>query len=84
MARTAWQLQEAKNKLSEVIDRAQKSGPQTVTRHGRAAAVILSADDYRKMTGGRKGLVAFFRSSPLVGEELDVRRSDDRGREINL
>ncbi len=42
----SWPLQEAKNRLSEVVRRARSEGPQTVTVHGRRTAVILSAEDY--------------------------------------
>ncbi|WP_287003147.1 type II toxin-antitoxin system Phd/YefM family antitoxin [Sphingobium sp.] len=45
-----WQLQEAKDQLSEVIETAQARGPQMITRHGRPRAVLLSASDYSAMT----------------------------------
>ena len=44
-----WQLQEAKNKLSEVVDEAMQNGPQLITRRGLEAAVVISFADYRKM-----------------------------------
>ena len=44
-----WQLQEAKNRFSEVVEEAIQHGPQTVTRHGREAVVIVSYDDYIKL-----------------------------------
>jgi prevent-host-death family protein len=49
----AWQLQEAKDQLSEVIETAQVRGPQMITRHGRPRAVLLSAADYAAMTSQR-------------------------------
>ena len=42
----AWQLQEAKAKFSELVQKAIEEGPQTVTRHGKEAVVILSAEEY--------------------------------------
>lgn len=42
----SWPLQDAKNRFSEVVRRARSEGPQTVTVHGRRAAVVLSAEDY--------------------------------------
>jgi prevent-host-death family protein len=72
-----WQLQEAKNKLSEVVDEATHRGPQVITRRGVEVAVILSYADYRKITEAKKKLSAFFRESPLAGVKLDLRR--DRG-----
>ena len=41
MAGAKWQLQEAKNRLSEVVRKAQHEGPQTITLHGRDAAVVV-------------------------------------------
>ena len=69
-----WQLQEAKNKLSEVVDDAVKSGPQVITRRGIETAVVLSMDDYKKMLVGQKRLSDFFRESPLVGVDIDASR----------
>jgi|APIni6443716594_1056825.scaffolds.fasta_scaffold40106_2 antitoxin Phd len=72
-----WQLQEAKNKLSEVVDEAAHHGPQVITRRGVEVAVIISYADYRKISGAKRKLSAFFRESPLAGVKLDLRR--DRG-----
>jgi antitoxin Phd len=44
-----WQLQEAKAKLSEVIDSAESSGPQVITRRGVEAAVVVPIEQWRKM-----------------------------------
>jgi prevent-host-death family protein len=44
-----WQLQEAKQKLSEVVDRSLTEGAQTITRHGVATAVVLSIDEFREL-----------------------------------
>src|SRR3546814_11116874 len=49
----AWQLQEAKDQLSEVIETAQLRGTQMITSHGRPRAVLLSAADYSAMTSQR-------------------------------
>ncbi|HET7922954.1 MAG TPA: type II toxin-antitoxin system Phd/YefM family antitoxin [Gammaproteobacteria bacterium] len=80
----AWQLQEAKNKLSRVVAEAQKSGPQVITVHGKEAAVLLSAAEYRKLARKQGSLIQFFRKSPLHGIELDLRRPRDTGRKIEL
>lgn len=69
-----WQLHEAKNKLSQVVDDAIADGPQVITRHGQEVAVIVAYDAYRAMTAAPESLVTFFRQSPLVGEELDLER----------
>ena len=46
-----WQLQEAKSRFSEVVDLSLREGPQTVTRRGEAAVVVLSVKEYRRLTG---------------------------------
>jgi antitoxin Phd len=79
-----WQFQEAKNKLSQVVDLAQTQGPQIITRHGKEAAVVLSFAAYQELSRPRTTLLAFFESSPLYGMTLDTTRSTDTGREIDL
>jgi prevent-host-death family protein len=79
-----WQLQEAKNRFSEVVEEALRKGPQTVTRHGEEAVVVLSVEDYRKLTKPSIGLVDFFRHSPLKGVKLDLARSKELSREVSL
>ncbi len=79
-----WQLQVAKNRLSEVVDRAIDQGPQIITRRGSEAAVVLSIDEFRRMRRPETSLVEFFRTSPLAEGELDLERDQDPGREIEL
>ena len=74
----AWQLQEAKNRFSEVVEEAIKDGPQVVTKRGVETVVILSYSKYLELTAPRQKLSAFFRESPLAEVELDLRR-DTRG-----
>jgi prevent-host-death family protein len=73
--RRVWQLQEAKNKLSEVVDRAIRHGPQVITRRGVEAAVVVSLTEYAKLRHGKGKLSEFFRRSPLVGLSLDRDKS---------
>ena len=79
-----WQLQEAKNRLSQVVDSALHDGPQTITLRGKPAAVVVSFDEYRKLTKPHTGLAQFFQQSPLNGIELDLSRSADLAREVEL
>ena len=50
-----WQLQEAKNKFSHLVDKAHHEGPQIVTRHGKESVVILAIEDYQKLGGCHSG-----------------------------
>ena len=79
-----WQLQHAKNKLSELVDRAVEEGPQVITRRGVETAVVVSVTDYRRMATPKQSLVDFLRTSPLAGVDLDLERDLDPGREIEL
>lgn len=79
-----WQLQDAKNRLSELVRKAREEGPQVITLHGRDAVVVVSAKEYGKLSRPRGSLVEFLRKSPLVGTELDLVRSRDTGRRIEL
>jgi prevent-host-death family protein len=82
---TKWQLQEAKNRLSEVVRKASHEGPQVITLRGDDAVVVVAADEYARLTGKPKGtLVAFFRKSPLGTVALDLTRSRDTGRRVEL
>jgi len=80
MARV-WQLQEAKNKLSEVVEEALRHGPQVITRRGKETAILLSYADYRRMLLDQQKLSDFFRASPLAGVELDLTRDRSPNRD---
>ena len=80
-----WQIQEAKARLSEVIKNAQNEGPQEITLHGKPVAVLLSREQYEKLTGIEESLVDFMRRSPLAGDEsVDIERDRSLTREIEF
>jgi prevent-host-death family protein len=79
-----WQLQEAKNRLSQVVELALHDGPQTITLRGKPSAVVVSFDEFRKLTMPQTGLSQFFKQSPLCDVELDFSRSADLSREVEL
>ena len=82
---TRWQLQDAKNRLSEVVRKAQDEGPQVITLRGNDAVVVIAAGEYQKLSCRPKGTLAqFLHSSPLSGVKLDLRRSRDTGRAVPL
>jgi antitoxin Phd len=80
---SVWQVQEAKTKLSEVIEEANTKGPQIITRHGSERAVVLSIRDYRALTAHKPDLRAYLLGGPKV-DEFAVERDPDLGREISL
>lgn len=78
----AWQLQEAKQRFSELVRRALSSGPQVVTRHGRAAVVVVAAAEFGKLRR-RAGFKEFLRTAPDLSR-LDLRRDRKPARRITL
>lgn len=80
----SWQLQEAKNRLSQLVQEADQSGPQVITVHGREAAVLISAKDYRKLQGQEGSLADFLRKSPWADSGIPIERDRDTGREVDL
>jgi antitoxin Phd len=76
-----WQLEDAKNKLSEVIERALKQGPQLITRRGEKAVVVISYKEYARMKKSQSKLSGFFRASPLAKVDLNLKRDKSLPRE---
>jgi antitoxin Phd len=79
-----WQLQEAKNRFSEVVNKALEEGPQIVTRHGEEIVIILSKAEYNRLVKSQTSLLEFFRQSPLVGIELELERDSSMPRNVDL
>ncbi len=82
--KNVWQLQEAKAKFSEVINKAVQHGPQVITKNGVETALLISIDDYKKVNKKESKLSQFFRNSPLSNINLDLQRSKDLLRNIEL
>lgn len=82
----SWQLQDAKNKFSQVVREAQKE-PQVILVRGEEKAVLVSAERYRELVGQgeREGsLMSFLQTSPWAEVELDIERSRDTGRAVEF
>ena len=77
-----WSLQDAKARFSELVHVCMKDGPQLVTRHGRKAVVIMTVQEYEKVTRPKQGLKEFFLSAPRI--DLEIARSEDTGRNVEL
>jgi prevent-host-death family protein len=58
-----WPLQDAKNKLSELLETVLRQGAQTITRHGKPIAVVVSAEAYARLQPAEK-LVEIMRDCP--------------------
>jgi prevent-host-death family protein len=77
-----WPLQEAKNKFSALVNQALAEGPQWVTRRGQKAVVVISAEEYERVTKPKKSFKAFLRTLPLG--DLDLRRDDESDRDARF
>ncbi len=86
----SWQLQEAKQKFSELVRRAEREGPQVVTRHGEEVVVVVPADEYRSMIERENGekkmdFKEFLMSAPEGLEMIFAERpKDDYPRGVDL
>lgn len=78
-----WRLAEAKNRLSEVINKALSEGPQKITRRDDTV-IILSKKDYEKLTGKQSGFKDFLLNQTPKIDDLDLNRDKTQMREIDL
>ncbi|WP_020494458.1 type II toxin-antitoxin system prevent-host-death family antitoxin [Verrucomicrobium sp. 3C] len=70
----AWSVSKAKAKLSEGIQRALSDGPQTITRKGRKAVVVVSAEEWERKTRRTGNLAEFFAESLLRDAKVKIER----------
>jgi prevent-host-death family protein len=84
MKANIWTVAEAKAKLSEVIERARRGTPQTITRNRRTTVVVVSAEEWERKVRRKGNLAEFFSASPLRASDLKVKRIKDNPREPNL
>ena len=75
----SWQVQDAKQRFSELIRTAQSDGPQVVTRHGEEIAVVIDIADYRRLRGETAEFKDYLRSGPAF-DDLDLSRTAERPR----
>ncbi len=80
-----WQIQEAKNRLSEVVERAVTTGAQVITKHGRPVVVVISTEEYTKLTKSRprEKLVDILRRCPVPGFAIEKTRGPARKVELS-
>jgi prevent-host-death family protein len=78
-----WQVQDAKSRFSELLDRAWVEGPQTITRHGTDRAVVLSIEEYLALTALKPNFKTYLLGGPKV-DDFSIERDRDTGRDIEL
>jgi len=77
-----WQLQEAKQQFSRLVERARSGEPQLVTRNGKEVAVLLDVDEYRRLSSHGGDFKTFLFDDPPFFDDLVIERSDELPREI--
>ncbi len=77
-----WQLQEAKNRFSELVETALVDGVQTVTRHGKPTVVVMSIDSYNELCPERERSWVDWLTDCPDGEELSEILSERDQREV--
>lgn len=79
-----WKLQDAKSRFSELFDRAITEGAQVVSRRGKQKVVVLSKEEYDRLTRPEGSLSEFLLNSPLAGTELNLERIRDLPRSVEI
>lgn len=88
-----WQVQEAKQRFSEVLRAVENDGPQTITRHGEEIAVIIDMVEYRRLAEPKKNFAEYLMAFPKldtkpgepdVFDEIEAERKRDFPRDVDL
>lgn len=79
----SWKLQDAKARLSELVDLAVEGRPQRISRRGKDAVVVIRIEDFEPRPKPRESIVEFFARSPHREVDLTVARSGDTGRDVS-
>ena len=79
-----WQLQDAKSRFSELVERALANGAQIVTRRGQKTVVVVPFDEYQRLTKQTDSLAQFLLESPLPGSDLTIVRDKSTPRSIEI
>lgn len=79
-----WQVQEAKQRFSEVLRAAEAGEPQIVTKHGAEVAVLIDIAEYRRLRGESLSFMDYLRAEPVADPEFEIDRRGDLPREIDL
>lgn len=84
MSASHWTVGEAKAHLGEVLEQARSKGPQTITKHGRTAAIVVSPEEWDRKTRRTGNLADFFAASPLRESGVEIARRTEPPRKVEL
>ena len=84
-SRVNWQLQDAKARFSELVKRARQQGPQHVSVRGEPAVVVVSEEEFARLTSSRPSIVDhILKGAPWPDDVVDAinTRSGDPDRDV--
>jgi prevent-host-death family protein len=84
LSAASWTVADAKARLSEVLEKARTEGPQVITRNGKETAVIVGIEEWERKTKRKGTLADFLLASPLRGSDVEIERSTDAPREVDV
>jgi prevent-host-death family protein len=86
-----WQIQDAKQRFSEMIRAVTSEGPQVITRHGEEVAVVVDIAEYRRLTRPSVDLTGVLLGGPKLDDDnadvlaqIEAERKADFGRAVDL
>ncbi len=86
-----WQIQEAKQRFSEMIRAVTSEGPQVITRHGEDIAVVIEIGEFHRLTRPSADLASILLGGPKLDDgtadvfaEIEAERKADFGRVVEL
>jgi prevent-host-death family protein len=89
--RDSWQIQDAKQRFSEMIRAVVHDGPQIITRHGEEVAVVVDVAEYRRLTRSTVDLTGLLLGEPALSDDaadvlaqVEAERNADVGRPTDL
>ncbi len=82
--KTIWKLQDAKSQFSKLVKDALTGGPQFITRRGDETVVVISVEEYEKLTSNKPGFKEFLLSCPKMDKDFKLERQKDNSRRIEF
>lgn len=82
--KTTWKLQDAKARFSQLVEDALKIGPQFVSRRGKKAVVVLSAEEFETLVSKKPSFKEFLLNCPKIDCDFEFERQKDYPRSLEL
>jgi len=80
----SWQLQDAKQRFSELVRAAERGEPQIVTRHGEEVVVVINIEEFHRLRSDGMSLMAYLRADADAPSDFRIERQQDLPRDVDL